>query len=750
MADLLLELFSEEIPARMQKRASEDLQKLVTDALAKEEVFGEGARAFATPRRLTLAISGLPAGQQDRKEERKGPRVGAPEKAMEGFLKSTGLTLDQCETREDKKGEFYVAVIEKTGRGTDELIAEIVPNVIRNFPWPKSMRWGTGTLRWVRPLHSIVCTLDGEVVPFEIDGIKSGDTTFGHRFMGPEAIRVRTFDDYVEKLERQKVMLDPEARAAHILEDAKNLAHAQNLELIDDEALLHEVAGLVEWPTALMGSIDDEFMEIPQEVLTSTMRANQKYLALKDPKTGNFAPRFIVVSNIEPADGGAAVINGNERVLRARFADARFLWDQDKKHTLEDFAKKLDQVVFHAKLGSVAEKAERISKLAGELASVTGADKMKAQLAGRLSKADLVSGMVYEFPDLQGTIGQYYALADGLDTDVADAIAQHYQPQGPSDDVPEGPVAQAVALADKLDTLVGFWAIDEKPTGSKDPFALRRAALGIIRIVLETNVRLKLAKVIEDSHEAVLDGYRAIGSLRFKTSKSSFKMPLALGMDTPADKDAFWWVDKRASDVEPFDVSLAVDIFDEDNFYKISEIPEVSHDLLSFFADRLKIYLRDQGVKYDLVDAVFALSNQDDLLLVKRRVEALADFLKTDDGANLLAGAKRAANILRIEEKKDKATYSGTPDTALFESDEEKTLAAEINVARDAAAKAVEQEDFAGAMAALAKLRGPVDAFFEKVTVNSEDDKVRENRLKLLAEIRTALHGVADFSKIEG
>jgi len=692
MADLLLELFSEEIPARMQKRASEDLQKLVTDALAKEEVFGEGARAFATPRRLTLAISGLPARQQDRKEERKGPRVGAPEKAMEGFLKSTGLALDQCEIREDKKGEYYVAVIEKTGRGTDELIAEIVPDVIRNFPWPKSMRWGTGSLRWVRPLHSIVCTLDGEVVPFEIDDIKSGDVTYGHRFMGPDAIKVRTFDDYVEKLERQKVMLDPEVRAAHILEDAKNLAHAQNLELIDDEALLHEVAGLVEWPTALMGSIDDEFMEIPQEVLTSTMRANQKYLALRDPKTGNFAPRFIVVSNIEPADGGAAVINGNERVLRARFADARFLWDQDKKHSLEDFAKKLDQVVFHAKLGTVAEKAERISKLAGELASVTGADKAKAELAGRLSKADLVSGMVYEFPDLQGTMGQYYALADGLDADVADSIAQHYQPQGPSDDVPEGPVAQAVALADKLDTLVGFWGIDEKPTGSKDPFALRRAALGVIRISLESGFSYSLIDVISSSMTAFSQG-------------------------------GFQWDDQG---------------------------PKTVRDLLSFFADRLKIYLRDKGVKHDLVDAVFALPGQDDLLLIVRRVNALADFLKTDDGANLAAGYKRAANILRIEEKKDKATYSGAPDASLFGSAEEKTLGAEIAVARDAAAKAVAKEDFVGAMAALAKLRGPVDAFFEKVTVNAEETQVRENRLKLLAEIRTALHGVADFSKIEG
>lgn len=735
MADLLLELFSEEIPARMQKRASEDLQKLVTDALAKEEVFGDGARAFATPRRLTLAISGLPARQQDRKEERKGPRVGAPEKAMEGFLKSTGLTLEQCETREDKKGEYYVAVIEKTGRGTDELIAEIVPEMIRNFPWPKSMRWGTGTLRWVRPLHSIVCTLDGEVVPFEIDGIQAGNVTYGHRFMGPDAITVRTFDDYVEKLERQKVMLDPEARAAHILEDAKNLAHAQNLELIDDEALLHEVAGLVEWPTALMGSIDDEFMEIPQEVLTSTMRANQKYLALRDPKTGNFAPRFIVVSNIEPADGGAAVINGNERVLRARFADARFLWDQDKKYTLEDFAKKLDQVVFHAKLGTVAQKAAANSVFASQLSSVTGADKAKAELAGRLSKADLVSGMVYEFPDLQGTMGQYYALADGLDTDVADAIAQHYQPQGPSDDVPEGPVAQAVALADKLDTLAGFWFIEEKPTGSKDPFALRRAALGVIRLILDGGLRLPL-------REALISRLVYFRNVReYRRSSDAALDVLKLEKHGVSDDTAH---DVLKTVIPSYDeaMSKAESI--------TPELSEIADNLLSFFADRLKVYLRDKGVKHDLVDAVFALPGQDDLLLIVRRVSALAEFLKTDDGANLLAGYKRAANILRIEEKKDKATYSGTPDASLFESDEEKTLGAEIAVARDAAAKSVAQEDFAGAMAALAKLRGPVDGFFEKVTVNAEDDKVRENRLKLLAEIRTALHGVADFSKIEG
>ena len=739
MPDLLLELFSEEIPARMQARAADDLKKLVTDALAKEDVFGEAAKAFATPRRLTLVISGLPVHQQDRKDERKGPRVGAPEKAMAGFLKSTGLTLDQCETREDKKGEYYVAVIEKAGRGTDELIAEIVPKLVRNFPWPKSMRWGTGSLRWVRPLHSIVCTFEGEVVPFEIDGIKSGNVTYGHRFMGPDAITVREFDDYVAKLDRQKVMLDGQDRAAHILEDAKNLAHAQNLELIDDEALVHEVAGLVEWPTTFMGSIDEEFMSIPQEVLTSTMRANQKYLALKDPKTGNFAARFIVVSNIEPEDGGAAVINGNERVLRARFADARFLWDEDKKHTLEDFAKKLDQVVFHAKLGSVARKSERISKLAGEFASVTGGDVEKAKLAGHLCKADLVSGMVFEFPDLQGTMGRYYAEADGLGTEVADAISQHYQPQGPSDDVPEGAVAQAVALADKLDTLVGFWAIDEKPTGSKDPFALRRAALGMIRITLEKEVRFPLLGA------SIAIGRRIMGSiLEDATSKMEHKS-FPFGIEELKEESAM----RKFIELS----HKSADLLATETVQSISPQEwelERAKSLLSFFADRLKVYLRDKGMRHDLVDAVFALGDQDDLVLIVRRVEALTDFLATDDGENLAAGYKRAANILRIEEKKDKATYSGAPDAKLFDSDEEKTLAAEIATARTAASTAVGKEDFVGAMAALAKLRGPLDTFFEKVTVNAEDAKVRENRLKLLSEIRTALHGVADFSKIEG
>ncbi len=704
MADLLLELFSEEIPARMQGRASADLQKLVMDALAAENIFADGAKAFATPRRLTLAVSGLPLAQEDRKEERKGPRTDAPQKAIEGFLKSAGVTLDQCTVQEDKKGSFYVAVIEKPGRAVEELIAEIVPNVVRNFPWPKSMRWGKGSLRWVRPLHSILCTLDGEVVPFEVANepdasIKSGNVTYGHRFMGPEAITVKTFDDYVEKLERQKVMLDPQARADHILTDAKNLAHAQNLELIEDEALLTEVAGLIEWPTVLIGQIDDEFMSVPQEVLTSTMRANQKYFALRDPKTKALAPRFIVVSNIEAEDGGTAVVNGNERVLRARFADARFLWEEDKKQTLEDFAKKLTQVTFHAKLGTVAEKADRIAKLAGKLvedlpeastaepAEVLNIVK-RAKVAGRLAKADLVSGMVFEFPELQGFMGRYYALNDGLDAEVADAIAQHYQPQGPSDDVPQGAIAQAVALADKLDTLVGFWAIDEKPTGSKDPFALRRAALGVIRIVLERKISLNLGK-------RLINAAAHLGN-------------------------------------------------------NLSLSDEQRQDLISFFTERLKAYLRDQGMRHDIVEAVLSLPGQVDLQLMVKRIEALADFLKADDGANLAAGYKRAANILRIEEKKDGTPYEGAPDAALFVDAEEKVLGDAISKARALASASIQGEDFVSAMFALATLRGPVDAFFEKVTVNADDKEVRENRLKLLSEIRTALHEVADFSRIEG
>jgi glycyl-tRNA synthetase beta chain len=684
MPDLLLELFSEEIPARMQEKASGDLKKLVTDALAENDVFGEAAIAFATPRRLTLSITGLPAEQPDRREERKGPRVGAPEKALEGFLNSVGLNLDQCETRSDKKGEYYVAVIEKKGQPLPGLIGDIVPQIIRAFPWPKSMRWGEGSLRWVRPLHSILCTFDGEVVPFEVDGIKAGDTTYGHRFMGPAPIKVKYFEDYEKKLHDAKVMLDPALRARTIWEDAKNLAHAQNLELVEDEALLREVAGLVEWPVVLMGKIDERFMEVPGEVLSLSMRENQKYFTLKSAD-GKMAPRFILASNLIAEDGGAAIVNGNERVLRARFADAEFLWQEDKKKSLEkDFLPKLKDVVFHAKLGTVGEKAERISRLAREFSAfIPGSDKAKAEKAGLLAKADLVSGMVYEFPELQGQMGRYYALAEGLDAGIADAIAEHYRPAGPADDLPEGPVAQAVALADKFDTLAGFWAIDEKPTGSKDPYALRRAALGIIRIVLENDMRL----------------------------------PLRLAVNLPS------WGDR-------------------------------SDDLPPFFADRLKVHLREQGARHDLVDAVFALEGQDDLVLIVKRVEALGEFLKTDDGANLLAGFKRAVNILKAEEKKDGRSFDGAVDAGLLKEPEEKALHAALESARSEAARAIEAEDFANAMSALAKLRAPVDAFFDKVTVNVEggekDREIRENRLNLLSGIRAATGAVADFSRIEG
>ena len=724
MSELLLELFSEEIPARMQKRAGEDLVRLVTDALKAAGVEGRNARAFATPRRLTLVIDGLPDKTPDVKEERKGPKVGAPQQAIDGFLRAAGLaSIDEATVQEDKKGALYVAVTEKKGRATAELIAEIVPAVIRAFPWPKSMRWGAGTLRWVRPLHSILCLLGGKVVNFEVDGIKSGNTTRGHRFMAPDAFAVTDFADYEMKLLDAKVVLDPAKRAHFIHDGAKALAEAEGLVLVEDEALLHEVAGLVEWPVPLIGRIDDEFMSVPQEVLTSTMRANQKYFALHD-KTGKLAPRFVVIANLEAEDGGKAIVNGNERVLRARFADARFLWDQDRKQTLTSRLPKLQEVVFHAKLGTVHDKAMRIGKLAKSLAPfVRGAAAEKARVAGELAKADLTTGMVGEFPELQGLMGAYYARNDGLDDGIAHAIAEHYSPVGPTDDVPSTPLGKAVALADKVDTLVGFWVIEEKPTGSKDPYALRRAALGIIRIILEGELRVPLLRIVVA--EAVQWSLRG---LSFQSWLTQGKLATAMefsGEDVIVDPSY------------PSGVELMV------------------HDLLAFFADRLKVYLRDRGARHDLVDAVFSLNElgqvQDDLVLIVKRVEALSEFLATEDGKNLLAGYKRAVNILRIEEKKDgEGAFNAAPDASLFAQDEEKALGAAIEAATTEAKAAVAREDFAAAMSALAKLRAPVDAFFEKVTVNADDAKLRANRLKLLAQIRAALHEVADFSKVEG
>jgi len=781
MSELLLELFSEEIPARMQKRAGEDLVRLVTDALKAAGVEGRNARAYTTPRRLALVIDGLPERTPDVKEERKGPKVGAPDQAIQGFLRAAGLAnIGEATVQEDKKGAFYVAVTEKKGRATADLVAEIVPAVVRAFPWPKSMRWGRGTLRWVRPLHSVLCVLGGKVVPFEVDGIKSGDRTRGHRFMSGGAFAVKDYTDYDMKLFDAKVVLDPAKRANFIHEGAKALASAEGLTLVEDEALLHEVAGLVEWPVPLIGRIDDAFMSVPQEVLTSTMRANQKYFACVDAR-GKLAPRFIVVANLEAADGGKAIVNGNERVLRARFADARFLWDQDRKHTLTSRLPKLQEVVFHAKLGTVHEKAMRIGKLARELAPfihastqnvIAGLDPAiqggkagsarplearvkpghdelgdvesfaaKAELAGRLCKADLTTGMVGEFPELQGLMGAYYARNDGLGDDIADAIAEHYSPLGPTDAVPSTPLGKVVALADKIDTLAGFWAIDEKPTGSKDPYALRRSALGIIRIALESGIRINLWSVF------VLSGRHVMGQL---LGNMAAKMK---GKLTPFEATGDIQPEGMLSRLTKHSETASKLMAGEEHFSVPVQDWEVNRagDLLSFFVDRLKVYLRDRGARHDLVDAVFALEGQDDLVLIVKRVEALSDFLGTEDGKNLLAGYKRATNILRIEEKKDgEGAFNAAPDGKLFAQDEEKALAAAIATATASAKAAVAKEDFAAAMSALASLRAPVDAFFEHVTVNADEADIRANRLKLLAQIRAALHEVADFSKVEG
>jgi glycyl-tRNA synthetase beta chain len=703
MPDLLFELFSEEIPARMQAKAADDLRRMVTDKLVAEGLVYEGAKAFATPRRLALTVHGIPARQPDLKQERRGPKVGAPDAAVQGFLKATGLTsLDEAKVQRDPKGDFYIALIEKSGRATLDVLAEILPVIIRTFPWPKSMRWGersarSGALSWVRPLHSIVATFgleteDPDVVRFAVDGIEAGQTTYGHRFMAPGAISVRRFEDYEAKLAAAKVVLDPARRKDIILADAKQLAFAQGFELVEDQVLLDEVSGLVEWPVVLMGSFDKEFLSIPDEVIRATIRNNQKCFVVSDPSTGKLTNRFILTANIEASDGGNAIVAGNERVIRARLSDAKFFYETDLKTKLEDRLPKFDSIVFHEKLGTQGARIARIERLAAEVAPLVGADVEKTGRAAKLAKADLLTEVVGEFPELQGLMGKYYALAQGEDASVAAASEEHYKPQGPADRVPADPVSVAVALADKIDTLVGFWAIDEKPTGSKDPFALRRAALGIIRILLDNEIRVRAIPLIE----AGMDILRA--------SSKRHTLP-------------------------------------NDHL--------ISRDLLGFFADRLKVQLPDQGARHDLVDAVFALDEQDDLLMVVRRVEALGKFLDTDDGKNLLAGTKRAANILRIEEKKDGKVYDGAPDASLHALDEEKTLAAAIDQVKAEAGAAVAREDFAGAMSAMAKLRPAVDAFFDKVKVNDDDPKLRENRLKLLNEIRAATRAVADFSKIQ-
>jgi len=703
MAELLIELFSEEIPARMQKRAASDLSGLVCDGLKDAGLDFENVRSFVTPRRLVLVLEKLPAKTPDVSDERKGPRVDAPQRAIDGFLKSAGVNIDDCEIAEDKKGKFYLAKIERRGRATSTVVAELLPEIIRKFPWPKSMRWGTGSLRWVRPLHSICCVFDGAIVPFEIEGIKSGNITTGHRFMGPDEIVVKDFDTYARHLRDQFVMLDSQERADFIRSESEKLSTSKNLELILDEALIAEVAGLVEWPVVLMGEFDKAFLDVPAEVVVTTIKAHQKSFCL-NTKSGKLANRYLLVSNMIARDGGKLIVQGNNRVIAARLADAKFFWDQDRKIKLKDRLPALEKITFHAKLGSQRERVKRLESAAGEIAKFLSFDVEKAQLAARLSKADLVTGLVGELPELQGLMGGYYAQSEGLDDDVAKAIADHYKPQGPGDSVPSGDISQCVALADKLDILAGFWSIDEKPTGSKDPYALRRAALGVIRLLLEGNLQIPLQSVL-------------------KPMISGFQIQMLAVKD--GDLDA----DEKASTPDP---------------------DPVVRDLMKFFADRLKVHLRDKGIRHDLIDAVFAIGDQDDLLLIVKRVEALSAFLETDDGANLLAGVKRATNILKIEEKKDNKRYDGTPLQNLLVVGEEKELHRAITAAIAHTLTSVQANDFTGAMSGLAKLRAPVDAFFDKVVVNADDPNFRENRLKLLNRIREATLNVADFSQIEG
>jgi glycyl-tRNA synthetase beta chain len=707
MPDFFLELFSEEIPARMQAKASDDLKKLLTDALVAGGLNYEGAICHVTPRRLALCVAGLPARQSDLKEEKKGPRVGAPDAAIQGFLKSAGLSdISEAQIISDpKKGDSYVAVIERKGRPTAELLAEILPQIIRTFPWPKSMRWGaasiaSNSLRWVRPLHSIIALFgsdqeEQEVIPVDIDGIVAGRITQGHRFMSPAPFSVTRFEDYEAKLEKAKVVLSAERRREIILNEARTLCFAQGLELVEDQGLLDEVAGLVEWPVVLMGSFDEAFLSVPDEAIRATIRANQKCFVVKDPKTGRLTNKFLATANIEAKDGGKTIIAGNERVIRARLSDAKFFYETDLKTPLSARLEKLKSITFHAKLGTQFERAERIQNLAKALAARIGADVAQTTRAAMLAKADLTTEMVGEFPELQGLMGRYYASAQGETAEVAQAIESHYKPVGPSDTVPNALVSVAVALADKLDTLVGFWAIDEKPTGSKDPYALRRAALGVIRLILTNNLKLPLTEVIDD--------FVVVGKLT-----GDYFVPPEMHFST-------------------------------------------IKDLLAFFADRLKVQLRDQGARHDLVDAVFALEGQDDLLMVTRRVEALGAFLDTDDGKNLLAGFKRAANILKAEEKKDgDDAFEGAVDGGRLVEPAEQALFKALSEVELAVARAVKIEDFTGAMSAMAQLRAPVDAFFETLMVNADDARVRLNRLRLLAHLRRVTLNMADFGKVSG
>ncbi|GHE03146.1 glycyl-tRNA synthetase subunit beta [Defluviimonas sp. 20V17] len=773
MPDLLIELFSEEIPARMQPRARADLQRLVTDGLVEAGLTYASAGAFSTPRRLVLAVEGLSAESPTIREERKGPKADAPEKAIEGFLRATGLSRDQLEVREDKKGAVLFATITRPGRPAPEIVAEVLEAVIRNFPWPKSMRWGAGSLRWVRPLHSILCLLTteagAEVVPLEIDGIRAGATTRGHRFMAPDEITVTGFDDYAAKLRAAKVMLDPAERADHIWNDATNRAFAQGLELVEDRGLLEEIAGLVEWPVVLMGAIGADFLTLPPEVLQTSMKEHQKFFSVKNPKTGRIE-KFVTVANRETADEGATILAGNLKVLSARLSDARFFWDNDlravKAEGLEGMAAGLSNVTFHNKLGSQADRIARIEALAREIAPLVGADPDLAAQAARVAKADLRSEMVGEFPELQGTMGGYYARAQGLPDAVANACKAHYQPLGPSDDVPGDPVSVAVALADKLDTLTGFWSIDEKPTGSKDPFALRRAALGIIRTILVNGLSLGLSEVAFASRTVAIDqAIRAEGEFlkaRLLSRREDSMNLMRLLEVLEENEDGI--VRKWSKVIREFAASTAESIFPTPemieravvsmaNHRKAAELrswQEVLPNLLSFFHERLKVHLRDAGIRHDVIDACLAMQGSDDLTLLVKRAEALSATLATEDGANLIQGFKRANNILTQAEEKDGVEYSFGADPKFAEGPEETALFTALDQAEAAIAPAMQAEDFPAAMAAMAALRAPIDAFFEAVQINSDNQILRRNRLNLLSRIRSTCLQVADLGRIEG
>jgi glycyl-tRNA synthetase beta chain len=810
MSELLLELMSEEIPARMQVRAAEDLKRLVTGGLAAAGLEIGQAMAFATPRRLILVVEDVPALSPAVSEERKGPRLGAPQAAIDGFLKAAGLaSLDQAEIATDpKKGEYYVARSDKPGRAATDIIREVVTKAVATFPWPKSMRWGSGDLVWVRPLQSIVCLYAGAVVPFEISGLRSGSTTRGHRFHGNTPFEVKAFKDYATKLKGAQVLLPTSERILMIREQAETLAKAEKLTLVEDPGLLDENAGLTEWPVVMMGAFDKAFLDVPAECLTTAMRTHQKCFSLKDAKGQKLVNRFLLVSNLTAPDGGKTIVAGNEKVIRARLSDAKFFWEQDLKRRLEPMHFELKSITFHEKLGTQWDRMERITELARQIAGAVDAEPELAGRAAQLAKADLVSGMVGEFPELQGLMGRYYAEAEHMNPKIAAAIEEHYKPKGQSDTVPTAPVSVAVALADKLDMLVGFWAIGEKPTGSGDPYQLRRAALGVIRIILENDLRLPLLDVFEtandlirqraedtvsdlniyrmtaisasEAHEILADHYKAANPYEFgdgdpedtnETTNRRIESTTAAIDD--AEENDLVTIESIYSldDLEPDELDegliLVTSIALDDDWPHIrSDIVAASvpinrvraaaalstdtKDLLTFFHDRLKVYLRDKGARHDLIEAVLSAGAQDDLALIVKRVEALDAFLKSDDGANLVAGVKRASNILAIEEKKDKAKVVGVPDGNLLQMPEERALFAAIEKAKFDTTAAINVENFAGAMNALADLRGPVDQFFDKVTVNVDDAALRANRLRLLAEIRAATLKVADLSKVAG